>query len=356
MSCPDNFLNKALIVFFLATALTSVGCRPPRTAAEPAIRFTKKPRSIDGSDVLESIEGQVTGAKPGQRVVLYAESVGTWWIQPFIAKPFTAVQPNSIWRNSTHLGKKYAALLVDSSYVPPPKTQVLPGKGGPVLAVSIVSGTRYVHVPKIVHFSGYDWEASELPSVRGGKMNPYDPANAWTDADGFLHLRMARRAGKWVCVDIGLTRSLGEGLYQFTVRDVSHLDPAAVMTLYTWDGTDRHHREIDIEISRWGRSADKNGQYVVQPYYEPANVVRFEAPPGRLTFSFHWEPGEVSFRTRRGRVIDSGSASIAEHVFTSGVPAPGGELVHLNLYAFGNTPTPVQKEGEVIIEKFEYLP
>ena len=354
MSGLFNPFRNALTLSLFAVALMLIGCRSPRMTLEPGIRVSKEPLAMNGSDGVESIEGQVTGAKPGQRIVLYAQSAGVWWVQPFTAKPFTEIQSSSSWRNSTHLGTHYAALLVDSSYVPLPKTPVLPGKGGAISAISIVSGTKYV--PKIVHFSGYDWEASQLPSVRGGKVNSYDPANAWTDADGFLHLRMVRRADQWVCADIELTRSLGEGLYQFTVRDVSHLDPAAVMTLYTWDGTHRSHREIDIEISRWGHSADKNAQYVVQPYYEPANVVRFEAPPGQLTFSFHWEPGEVSFRTRRGRLKDSGSASVSEHLFTSGVPAPGGELVHLNLYAFGNTRTPVQKEGEVIIEKFEYLP
>ena len=72
--------------------------------------------------------------------------------------------------------------------------------------------------------------------------------------------------------------------------------------MLTWDdqGADQNHRELDIEISQWGDRSIPNAQYVVQPYYVPANVVRFSAPAGTLTHSFRWEPGRASFRTVRG--------------------------------------------------------
>ena len=113
---------------------------------------------------------------------------------------------------------------------------------------------------------------------------------------------------------------------------------------------------MSVELSRWGDTASKNAQYVVQPYYVPANVLRFMAPPGALTHSFRWEPGRVTFRTVRGSTTDNESHVVAEHVFTSGVPSPGSESVHLNLYIFGNADKSLQKEVEVVIEKFEYLP
>ena len=71
-----------------------------------------------------------------------------------------------------------------------------------------------------------------------------------------------------------LTRALGYGTYAFVVRDTSQLDPAAAMGLLTWDdqGVDQNHRELDIEISRWG-DGSTDAQYVVQPYYVAANVV-----------------------------------------------------------------------------------
>lgn len=165
-----------------------------------------------------------------------------------------------------------------------------------------------------------------------------------------------------------LTRSLGYGSYLFVVREASHLEPAAVLSMFTWDdqAATQNHRELDIDITRWGDSDSKNAQYVVQPYYVPTNVTRFIAPSGVLTHSFRWEPGRVAFRTVRGGtargrtvrggVAGSGPRAVAEHVFTSGVPSPGGESVHLSLYVFGSTKNSLQNEAEVIIEKFEYLP
>ena len=72
-----------------------------------------------------------------------------------------------------------------------------------------------------------------------------------------------------------------------------------------------------------GRPAHHNAQYVVQPYYVPANVARFAAPPGTLTHTFRWEP--------RARVVQDGAwcgrvderRPIAQHEFTSGVPIAG---------------------------------
>lgn len=278
-----------------------------------------------------------------------------WWVQPFADRPFTDIQPDLQWHNITHLGTEYAAVLVEHGFRPPETTDRLPEKGPGVIAVATARGeSSRPLASRTLHFSGYEWEIRGVPSNRGGATNSYDPANAWTDTDGRLHLRIARGLGEWTCAEVTLTRSLGYGSYLFDVRDVSQLEPAAVLGLFTWDDAllDVNHREIDTEISRWGDPAGKNAQYVVQPYYVPANVVRFSAPSGRQTYSFRWEPGRVSFKTVRGPAGET----VAEHAFTSGVPLPGGEAVHMNLYVFASKTSPMQHEAEVVIEKFEYLP
>ena len=128
------------------------------------------------------------------------------------------------------------------------------------------------------------------------------------------------------------------------------------MGMFTWDdqGADQNHRELDIEISQWGDRSIPGAQYVVQPYYVPANVVRFTPPPGRATHSFRWEPGRALFRTVRGS--GSGGQQVAQHEFTSGVPTPGSERVRINLYFFRYSPAPPQNDVEVLIERFLYLP
>jgi hypothetical protein len=212
----------------------------------------------------------------------------------------------------------------------------------------------------MIHFSGYEWTVRNGASFRGGSGNSFDPANAWTDESGALHLRMtkAKRPGDWICAEVKLTRSLGYGTYVFVVRDVSHLEPSAVLTLFTWDelGTEQNRRELDIEVSGWGRRETNNTHYVVQPYYIPTNVVRFRAPAGKLTYSFHWEPAQVTFSTNLGSRRGEETDVVNKHVFTTGVPSAGGDMVHMNLYFFGKGEIPLKRETEVVIEKFEYLP
>src|SRR5262245_42999273 len=171
-----------------------------------------------------------------------------------------------------------------------------------------------------------------------------------------LHLRLSKRETGWTSAEVILTRSLGYGTYAFTVRDTSPLDPSATFGMLTWDEqAGQSHRELDIEISQWGDPSIPNAQYVVQPYYVPANVVRFSAPRGPLTHSFRWEPGRAAFRTTRGRNA-IGTDIVSEHEFTSGVPSPGSERVRMNLYYFRYSPHPPQKDVEVVVERFQYLP
>lgn len=346
-----------LLVFCLVFCVLIGGCGSRQVTGGASIEFIRVPRTEDkGTDTIDIIEGRVIGARPGQQIVLYARS-GTWWVQPLASEPFTKIESDSKWTNTTHLGTEYAALLVEPGYRPAATVEVLPKEGDGVVAVKIANAEGTAAASKTLQFSGYEWRVRSAPSSRGG-MNIYDPDNAWTDASGALHLRIAKSSGQWTCAEVSLTRSFGYGSYSFVVRDTSQLDPAAVFGMFTWDyaGTDQNHREMDIEISRWGDPVSKNAQYVVQPYYVPANVSRFMTLPGTLTHVFRWEPGRVSFMTVSGSGTDSKARAVGEHVFTSGVPAPGIESVRMNLYVFNASGTPMQNEAEVVIEKFEYLP
>ena len=353
----DSFGRKVALVLIFATLVS--GCRVRQNSHGPSIEFTKVPVAHEGGpDRLDTIEGRVVGARSGQQIVLYARS-GTWWVQPLGNHPFTKIGPDSKWSNTTHFGTEYAALLVEPGYRPPATTDSLPLKGGAVLAVASVKGEPgSPEAPKTVQFSGYEWKVRDVASDRGGMITSYDPANVWTTEDGALHLRISNDSRKWTCAEAKLTRSLGYGTYRFVVRDSSHLEPATVLSMFTWDdlGADQNHRELDVEISRWGDPLRKNARYVVQPYYVPENVARFSAPSGRLTHSFVWEPGKVSFRTLLGAGANNQAPVVAEHVFSSGVPAPGGETVHLILYDFADSLQPLRSPAEVVIEKFEFLP
>jgi hypothetical protein len=293
---------------------------------------------------MENIEGRAIGAEPGQRIVLYARS-GTWWVQPFSDRRFATIQPDSMWKSQTHLGTDYAASLVGSGFVPRATNDELPATGGSVLAVATVQGGKSLAtpVPKRLRFSGYEWDVHQLPSDSGGVLHANLASDAWTDASGRLHLRIAREAGAWTCAEISLLRSLGYGSYSFVVRGASNLEPGTVLGMFTWDDQEagQNHREIDIELSRWGDPAIKNAQFVVQPYHVAANVFRFNTPAAALTHSFHSEPGRVSFKTVSA-APGSPAHSVAAHVFTSGVPSPGGEAVHINVWSSAGSGTKIE--------------
>jgi len=354
--------GKTAFLIFLCLFLGS--CHS--TSSTLKISFTKVPSAdIGGTTKIDTIEGRAQGIRPGQRIVLYARSADVWWVQPYADHPFTKIQADSTWKSQTHLGSEYAALLVDPGYVPAATAEALPPPVNGVAAVAAIKGlglgpaSTPLPVAKTIRFSGYDWTVRTAPSSRGGSRNSFDPANSWTDQKGALHLRISKDSkGEWTCAEVKLTRSLGYGSYVFVVRDTSHLDPAAVLTFYTWDdlGSEQSRRELDVEISRWGYPQNENAHYVVQPYYIPTNVFRFVAPGGVLTHSFRWEPGEAVFSTVAGSRGPAEGRVVNKHVFTAGIPPAGGDLVHINLYVFGTGQMLLKNETEVVIEKFQYLP
>lgn len=132
-----NLIRIRVFLLVLCGLLTG-GCRAPADA--PSVEFSRVPSAeAGGTEKLDRIEGRVTGTRPGQRIVLYARS-GAWYVQPFADRPFTEIQPDSTWKNSTHLGTDYAALLVEPGYSPPATADVLPAVGGGVVAVASVPG------------------------------------------------------------------------------------------------------------------------------------------------------------------------------------------------------------------------
>jgi hypothetical protein len=332
-------------------AMLFQSCRSGQTAGRPSIVFTRIPQSDpDGAARNDIIEGRAVGAVAGQKIVLYAKS-GKWWVQPLVDQPVTELRQNLTWTNATHLGTHYAALLVKDGFRPPASFDTLPEPDDQnILAVSSVPGADRPPSP-VADFSGYQWRLRVAPSSRGGK-NDYSPANIVVDERGAMHLRISKAGDDWSCAEASLTRNFGYGTYEFVVRGLDTLEPAAVFGLFTFDYASGalHNREMAVEISQWGDPAKKNAQYVLQPYYIAANVHRFNVPPGPLTFSLRWEQGRATFRTLRDAKV------ISEHAFTEGVPTPGIESIRLVLYIYRESAAKLQNPMEVVIERFSYLP
>jgi hypothetical protein len=337
------------------SALLATGCAASRPPGEPSIVFSKVPPFGEGSSTkVDPIEGRVGGTRGGEKIVLYARS-GIWWVQPWTRAPFTAVDADSGWRGSTHPGSAYAALLVKPGYSPSLKVDTLPGTGDGVLAVAVAEAPQMPAASgRNLRFAGYQWKVRETPFEPGGTRNDYDPANAWTDRDGSLHLKIAGAQGHWKSAEVRLSRSLGYGTYRFVLRGLSQLEPAAMFTIETWDN-DGPSREMDVDLGRWGETTGKNGQFVIQPYLVPANTVQFDLPDGAVTIMLRWTQGVAAFRAFRGAVTRWESMPVREHIFSSGVPSTGNEAIHMNLYLYGAR-NPPRRENEVTVEAFEFLP
>jgi signal transduction histidine kinase len=133
--CPTGkpVLFAALVVLCLYMSTCD-------TQNHPSVKITRVPLAAEGGPVrFDTIEGYVTGNEPGQRIVIYAR-YGPWWVQPLTEQPFTEINSDLTWKNSTHLGTEYAALLVDSSYHPPAILGSIPPTGGGVAAIAVRRG------------------------------------------------------------------------------------------------------------------------------------------------------------------------------------------------------------------------
>src|SRR5262249_8935942 len=174
--------RSATTVVFAITVMLLSGCDSKTFSTKPSVQITQVPPADPGGPIqMAFIEGRATGVKAGEQIVLYSHS-GIWWIQPFVGKPKTEIQPDSSWRNSTHLGTEYAALLVEPGFHAASRLANLPPVGNGVVAIAIAGGKPGKPiVSKIVHFSGYDWRVQTAGSGRSGQGNFYDPSNVWTD-------------------------------------------------------------------------------------------------------------------------------------------------------------------------------
>ncbi|HKV92262.1 MAG TPA: hypothetical protein VJW20_06920 [Candidatus Angelobacter sp.] len=125
-----------------------LGIKPEQRSVEPppegiTMKFTYIPSQGQGPDSGGLIKGVVEGLKKPNlyKIVIYAHS-DRWYVQPFADQPLTNIEPNGTWNASTHLGDRYAALLVNPAFAPMGSPEELPPTGGDILASSTVLPER----------------------------------------------------------------------------------------------------------------------------------------------------------------------------------------------------------------------
>lgn len=85
---------------------------------------------------------------------------------------------------------------------------------------------------RTLKFSGYDWSVRHITSDRNDAILYYDPANAWTDTKGALHLRTSHDRDHWKCSQVVSANHFGYGTYLFTVRTSAQFELASALVMF----------------------------------------------------------------------------------------------------------------------------
>jgi hypothetical protein len=105
-----------------------------------SVTITKVPPRGEGADTRGDIEGKVDGVEnpASYKVVIYAHT-NRWYIQPEADSPFTEIDVKGHWTNWTHLGYRYAVLVVRPGFKPPRELRALPEVKDDVVAKTEVA-------------------------------------------------------------------------------------------------------------------------------------------------------------------------------------------------------------------------
>jgi len=359
-------LNVLIVLWFIFFLATNSSIAQERFVEEPAIEFTYIP-PYGSSDNLVGCVKNVNPQDYKIAVFIFVEGAG-WWTKPYFSHPLTSIQSDSTWTCDITTGgsdiyaTEICAFLIPNGIDPPLVS------GNTALPEALYS-ISVVHICTIrtsreISFSGYEWwvKASAEPVGPGPNYFSDSQENVWVDEEGKLHLKIEERDGKWHCGEVILKESFTYGRYVFQITGtVGQLDPNVVLGLFTWDNSpEEHHREIDIEFSRWGVELADNAQYVIQPWDQHGNRYRWMMPEliERSTHSFEWGQNSIDFLSLRGHNSFAPEDSIIYtwHYSGTSIPTNGNEKVRINLWLFyGNAPTDMS-EVEVVIDKVEYYP
>lgn len=133
-----RYIARQVLAALILITLVAPALAVPSQSVK--IKFTEVPPAGAGPQSQEDIAGIVTGIEKVEtyKIVIYAHT-DAWYVQPLTDDPYTDIAPDGGWSNWTHLGNRYAALVVRPSFQPPSKTQSLPRVGSDVIARAEVS-------------------------------------------------------------------------------------------------------------------------------------------------------------------------------------------------------------------------
>jgi len=218
-----------------------------------------------------------------------------------------------------------------------------------------------------IRWAGHTWKVTSggMAGVALG-----NPANVDVNPDGYLHLQITQREGKWTAAELFTTDTMGFGTYQWVIEgDVYNMDQTTVLGLFTYGptvhiGVDAEN-EIDIEFSQWNKTCHGcDADFTVYPSTgnrKPNGVSswedNFQVTGGNLTTArMEWRSDRVVFTLMNGvHPIGSVADVIKTDTYssnTTNIPQTAAP-VGINLWCFKGTPSSNQS---AIIRDFRFVP
>lgn len=215
-----------------------------------------------------------------------------------------------------------------------------------------------------LNFSGYTWNIKDSGTGTAGPgPNNWADANAFVDANGYLHLKLTQVGGKWYCAEVTSTQNFGYGTYQWDVDgQIDSLDQNVVFGLFNYSGVDGYD-EMDIEYSKFGSATANNTNFTVYPAQNTTSKAWGTTyntllsggtyTTQRLTRSS--DNSSVSFQELGGFQTDNDNlitsaicSSPANSISTLAMP------IHMNLWLFRGDAPVNNKQVEIIIHSFTF--
>jgi uncharacterized protein (TIGR03437 family) len=368
MKIPEvahNLFRSFLAIVLMIALLSSspVATRAARGQTDsPGLVITSIPDY--GSTSATILRGRVTNIGPDKygdyklAVMVAIEGLG-YYSKPFCNPLFTAINSDGAWSANIVTGGVDELATTIVAYLMRAGFQTTCVLGGSDLssfdreAVAKVVINRDNPAVKTVVWGGEVFEIKESPVPVDPGRNLFRAENVFPDSRGDLHLRLTKASDRrWQAGEILSRRILGRGRYVFYVETpADQLPPNATLGLYTF-GLDptMSHREIDIELGRFGNPNAMNAQFVIQPFTNPNNIKRFNLPAGqRSVLSFDWQKDRVVFKA-----MTVAGVTIQEWTYPNAVLQLADERLRFNLWSV--FPSSDDPDTEAVISKFEFFP
>lgn len=155
-----------------------------------------------------------------------------------------------------------------------------------------------------IQWQGHTWTLRS-DRASGPGPNNWNSKNIFVDTNGCLHLLITSdptSPNGFACAELVTTDKLGFGTYQWQVETrIDEFDPWVVLGLFPYGPPDLGpdgSNEIDIEYSRWGRSAGTDGGFTIYPNVGTVMVTHqftFHLDSAETTSRFTWDSKSIRF-------------------------------------------------------------